>query len=175
MTRRLAVVLLVALAPGLGACNGGDEGGSTGAATSSAEAKLWDPCTQIPDDVLQRAGVDPKAKESGIAGVPQSGWEICAWKGRKYHLNVFSGSRTIQEIETKEGNVEFQDVMIGGRSGRQYRVEGASKNDTCNVAFSATQGVFEIMIGNSAIVDNPGDPCESLHSVGEQLVPLLPQ
>ncbi|WP_280256252.1 DUF3558 domain-containing protein [Nocardia wallacei] len=175
MTRRLAVVLLVALAPGLGACNGGDEGGSTGAATSSAEAKLWDPCTQIPDDALQRAGVDPRTKESGIAGVHQSGWEICNWKGKRYTIALFSGSRSLQEIEGKEGNVDFQDVVIAGRSGRQYRVTGASKNDTCNVAFSASQGVLEIMVGNSLIVDNPGDPCVTLRIVGEELVPLLPR
>ncbi|MFJ1457082.1 DUF3558 domain-containing protein [Nocardia sp. N2S4-5] len=175
MTRRLAVVLLATLVPVLAACDGGGGGGSTGSETTTAEVALWDPCTQVPDDVLQRAGVDPKTKESGIAGVHQSGWEICAWKGKKYHLNVFSGNRTVQEIETKEGNVEFQDVVIAGRSGRKYRVEGASKNDTCNVAFPAAQGVFEIMIGNSAIVDNPGDPCESLRNVGEQVVPLLPK
>ncbi|BCK54312.1 DUF3558 domain-containing protein [Nocardia wallacei] len=175
MTRRLAVVLLVALAPGLGACNGGDEGGSTGAATSSAEAKLWDPCTQIPDDALQRAGVDPRTKESGIAGVHQSGWEICSWRGKRYTVGVFSGKRSVQEIESKPGNVEFQDVVIAGRTGRQWRVEGASKADTCDVAFPASQGVVQLTISNSAIIDSPGDPCLSLNTVGEQLVPLLPQ
>lgn len=175
MTRRLAVVLVMAVAPALAACNGGDGGGSTGSATTTAEARLWDPCTQVPDDVLQRSGVDPKAKESGIAGVHQHGWEICNWKGKRYTVAVFSGSRSLQEIEGKEGNIDFQDAVVAGRPGRQYRVAGASKNDTCNVAFSATQGVFEIMVGNSLIVDNPGDPCVTLRKIGEDLVPLLPQ
>ncbi|MBF6173742.1 DUF3558 domain-containing protein [Nocardia blacklockiae] len=175
MTRRLAVVLLAVMVPVLGACNDGDGGDAPGSATTTAEAKLWDPCTQIPDDVLQRAGVNPAAKESGIAGVHQHGWEICNWKGKRYTVTVFSGSRPLQEIETKPGNVDFEDVVIAGRSGRQYRVEGASKNDTCDVAFSASQGVFEIMVGNSLIVDNPGDPCVSLREVGNQIVPLLPQ
>lgn len=174
MTRRLAVVLLVALAPGLGACNGGDEGGSTGAATSSAEAKLWDPCTQIPDDALQRAGVDPATKESGIAGVHQSGWEICNWKGKQYTVGVFSGKRSVQEIEAKEGNTDFQDVVIAGRQGRQFRVEGASKDLTCDVVFPASQGVLELTVMSNPILDKPGDPCQFLRQAGEQLVPVLP-
>ncbi|GAB2707324.1 DUF3558 domain-containing protein [Nocardia thraciensis] len=174
MARRLAIFLLAAMVPAMAACNDGGGDGSKGP-TTTAEAKLWDPCTQIPDDALVRAGVDPKAKESGIAGVHQSGWEMCSWRGRNYHVNVASGKRTVDEVVAKPGNVDLQDVVIAGRKGRQYRVEGASKNDTCDIAFPAAQGVIEIMISNSAIVDNPGDPCVSLHNVGEQLVPLLPR
>lgn len=175
MTRRLAVVLLVALAPGLGACNGGDEGGSTGAATSSAEAKLWDPCTQIPDDALQRAGVDPRTKESGIAGVHQSGWEICNWKGKLYTLSVLSGERSMQEIVNKEGNVDLQDVVIAGRAGQQFRVAGGTKDLTCDVVFPSEQGAVEMTLINRASLDNPENPCTLLTRVGEVLVPILPR
>lgn len=170
---RLAIVLLAAVVPVLAACNGADDGGS-GSTTSAAAVKLWDPCTQIPDDVLRKTGVDPATKESGIAGVHQSGWEICNWKGKQYTVNVLSGKRSVQEIENKDGNVDFRDVAFAGRQGRQFRVEGASKNDTCDVVFPAAQGVFQVMISNSAIVDNPGDPCVTLGKVSEQLVPLFP-
>ncbi|SUA41215.1 Protein of uncharacterised function (DUF3558) [Nocardia africana] len=172
--RRLAIVLLAAVVPVLAACNNGGDGGN-GSTTSAAAAKLWDPCTQIPDDALQKAGVDPASKESGIAGVHQSGWEICNWKGKRYTVNVLSGKRSLQEIQNKEGNVDFQDVVLAGRKGQQYRVEGASKNDTCDAVFAAHQGIVEIVITNSLIVDNPGDPCATLHNVGEVLVPLLPE
>ncbi|WP_280262333.1 DUF3558 domain-containing protein [Nocardia wallacei] len=159
----------------MAACTDGGGNGPSGSSTTTAEAKLWDPCTQIPDDALVRAGVDPKAKDMGIAGVHQSGWEICNWKGKRYTVVVFSGKQSLQEVERKPGNVDFQDVVIAGRPGRQYRVEGASKQDMCDVAFPAAQGVFEIKISNSAIIDDPGDPCVSLRTAGEQLVPLLPK
>ncbi|WP_280273253.1 DUF3558 domain-containing protein [Nocardia wallacei] len=175
MTRRLAVVLLATLVPVLAACDGGGGGGSTGSETTTAEVALWDPCTQVPDDVLQRAGVDPKTKESGIAGVHQSGWEICNWKGKQYTVGVFSGKRSVQEIESKEGNTDFRDVVLAGRQGRQFRVEGASKDLTCDVVFPAGQGVFELTVMSNPILDNPGDPCLFLRQAGEQLVPVLPK
>lgn len=119
--------------------------------------------------------MDPATEESGIAGVHQSGWEICSWKGGEYTVNVLSGKRTLQDIESKDGNVDFQDVVFAGRAGKQYRVEGASKADTCDAVFPAAQGVVDVMISNSAVIDNPGDPCVTLRKVGEQLVPFFPK
>ncbi|WP_280385996.1 DUF3558 domain-containing protein [Nocardia wallacei] len=159
----------------MAACTDGGGNGPSGSSTTTAEAKLWDPCTQIPDDALVRAGVDPKTKEIGAGGVHQSGWEICNWRGKAYSLTVLSGKRTAQEIESKAGNVEQQDAVIAGRSGRQFRVEGGTKDITCDVVFPAAQGAIELTVISSLALDNPGDPCQSLHQVGEQLVPLLPK
>ncbi|RDI49368.1 DUF3558 domain-containing protein [Nocardia mexicana] len=175
MARRLAIFLLAAMVPAMAACNDGGGNGTSGSATATAEAKLWDPCTQIPDDALVRAGVDPKTEESGIAGVHQSGWEICNWKGKQYTLSVLSGKRTADEIVNKEGNVEQQDVVVAGRAGRQFRVNGGTKDLTCDVVFPATQGAVELTLINRASLDNPENPCALLGRVGDQLVPILPK
>ncbi|PPJ39674.1 DUF3558 domain-containing protein [Nocardia nova] len=172
--RRLAIVLLAAVVPVLVACNSGDDG-TNGSATTTAAVKLWDPCTQIPDDVLRKTGVDPATKESGIAGVHQSGWEICSWKSPKYYLNVLSTGRSVQEFETKEGNVDFRDVTIAGRQGREFRVAGASKDTTCNVVFPAQQGAVQLKVMNNLVLDSPENPCNLLQDAGEFLVPVLPK
>ncbi|WP_227984954.1 DUF3558 domain-containing protein [Nocardia spumae] len=174
VARRLAIVLLAAVVPVLAACNSGDGNSSADPATSAATATLWDPCTQIPDDVLRRAGVDPSTKQSGIAGVHQSGWEICNWKGKQYTLAVLSGNHSVQEVTGKEGNVDVQGVTIAGRAGQQFRVDGATKDLTCDVVFPSGQGAIELTVIGSLALDNSGDPCHSLNSVGEQIVPVLP-
>ncbi|WP_025346614.1 DUF3558 domain-containing protein [Nocardia nova] len=170
VARRVLIVLLAAVVPVLAACN--DVEGNGVAGTSAAAAPLWDPCTQIPDDVLQQAGVDPATKESGIAGVHQSGWEICNWRGRTYHLNVLSTGRAPEEIENKDGNVDFRDVTIAGRQGRQFRT---GEDGTCDVVFPATQGSLQLTLVNFLSADNLEDPCQVLERVGAPVVPVLPK
>ncbi|MEV0295400.1 DUF3558 domain-containing protein [Nocardia sp. NPDC050710] len=174
MAHRLKLMLVAAaIVPGLVACGGSTSGNPT-ASTSSAPVTLFDPCTGIPDDALIAAGIKPSTEESGIAGVHQSGWEICAWDGPKYGITVFSTGRTMSEFENKPGNVQFQDVTIASRKGRQFRIEGASHDLMCDVAFPAAQGAVTIKLSNHASLDNPEEPCGLLRRVGESIVPTLP-
>ncbi|GGK40345.1 DUF3558 domain-containing protein [Nocardia camponoti] len=169
--------VLVLVACGLVAAGCGPEQGGSGGATTTAAAALFDPCTQISEDVLRAAGVDPASKVSGAGGVHQSGWEICSWDAPEYSLAVLSTGRSVAEFEAKGGNVDFQDVTIAGRKGRQFRVEGASKDRACDVVFPAQQGVLQLNV-----LDNPilyrsklEDPCTVLARVGEVVVPGLPR
>lgn len=160
----------------IGAVVGCDAESGKPVATSSAPAPLWDPCSQIPDDALRAAQVDPATGESGIGGVHQSGWEMCTWRGDEYHVTVYSTARTVAEFEQKPGQVDFRDVTIDGRTGREFRVEGASMDLGCDVVFSAQQGVVGIGILNSPILEpeDLDDPCTYLQRAGEVLVPLFP-
>ncbi|MEV4239028.1 DUF3558 domain-containing protein [Nocardia sp. NPDC049737] len=170
------MLLAAAALPGLVACGSSTSGNpSASSETIAASVKLFDPCTQIPDDTVVAAGLKPATKESGIAGVHQSGWEICAWNGRTYSLTVYSTGRTVDEFEHKAGNVDFQDVVIGGRQGRQFRVDGASKDLGCDVVFPASQGVLQLGLLNYAGVDNLDDPCTLLTRIGASIVPVLPK
>ncbi|MBF6163558.1 DUF3558 domain-containing protein [Streptomyces gardneri] len=175
MSRRIMLTLLVgALTTGVVGCGGATNGSPT-TATSAGAKTLFNPCTGIPDHAVAAAGADPRSEEPGIAGVHQSGWEICSWRGAKYTITVFSTSRTVSEFERKPGNVEFQDVMVAGRQGRQFRVEGASKYLDCDVLFPAFQGVVQLRILNRAGMDGLEEPCTVLYRVGESIVPALPR
>ena len=166
------LVVAAAIVPGLVACGGSTSGNPT---TSAAPAKLWDPCTSISDDTLKAAGLDPATKESGIGGVHQSGWEICSWDAPKYSVTVYSTSRSVTEFEQKQGNVDFQDVTIAGRKGRQFKVAGASKDLGCDVLFPAGQGVAQLHVLNDYALAKNDDPCRVLGQVGQSIVPVLPK
>ncbi|WP_406273666.1 DUF3558 domain-containing protein [Nocardia sp. NBC_00881] len=168
--------MAAALVLGLAAC--GESAETTpattttqAAATSDAPTRLFDPCTGIPDDALSAAGLDPATKQVGVGGVKQPGWEICGWRGADYTLGVFSTGGTVAEFERRPGNVDFQDVTIAGRSGRQFRVDGAAKDQMCDVLFPAGQGLLQLTLVNKT----SGDPCDRLQSVGEAIVPALPK
>ncbi|MGQ4599243.1 DUF3558 family protein [Nocardia sp. R6R-6] len=174
MGHRITLGLLTSLlALGVVACEDTTHGATT---TSTTTVKaLFDPCTGIPDDVVLKAGADPATEESGIAGVHQSGWEICGWRAPKYFVTVYSTGRTVSEFERKPGNVDFADVTVAGRQGRQFRVEGASKNLGCDVVFPASQGAVQLAILNRPGQDDLQDPCAVLYRVGESIVPVLPR
>ncbi|MEU7764235.1 DUF3558 domain-containing protein [Nocardia sp. NPDC049190] len=174
MGRRITLVLLsFLLASGAAACK---EAPSVSSTTSTTVANvLFNPCVGIPDDAVRAAGVDPETEESGIGGVHQSGWEICSWDGPKYSITVYSTGRTVAEFESKPGNVEFRDVTVADRKGRQFKVEGASKNLDCNMLVPASQGVVQLAVMNLAGQDNLEDPCVILYRVSESIVPALPR
>ncbi|MEV0080418.1 DUF3558 domain-containing protein [Nocardia neocaledoniensis] len=175
MKRAGTAVLVAGMAvAGLAGCESGQTT-SQGATTTAAPA-LWNPCTEIPDEVLRAAGVDPGTEESGVAGVPQSGWEICGWSGPQYSLTVYTTAKTVEYFEQRPGNINFANVTIAGRAGRQFKVQGDSRNLICDVVFSTGQGVVQLGVVNSAIIDGPlPDPCENLQTAGAVMVPTFPK
>ncbi|MFI2478450.1 DUF3558 domain-containing protein [Nocardia xishanensis] len=176
MARRIVGGVLAAAVVAVVAACGGTTEGSPSTSSSAAETPLFNPCTGIPDDVLRSAGVDPATEESGIAGVHQHGWEICGWRGKKYTITVYSTGRTVAEFEKKPGNVDFRDVTVAGREGRQFKVEGASKDLHCDVLFPASQGgVLQLSVSNRVGLDGLEEPCSVLYRVGELIVPVLPR
>lgn len=176
--RRVVTTLIVAgvAVVGVAGCGGAEGPSATGSAgvSTSAKAVLWDPCTEISDEVLTAAGVDPGTEEVGVAGVPQSGWEICGWRGPEYSLTVYTTDKTVDEFEQKPGNIDFADVTIADRQGRQFKVQGDTRNLFCDVVFPAEQGVVQLAVGNSAIADGLEDPCVYLERAGAVLVPTFP-
>ncbi|MGK8524729.1 DUF3558 domain-containing protein [Nocardia asteroides] len=169
--------MAIALALGAVACgeeSGGSPATSTTQAASAAGAStpLFDPCTGIPDAALTSAGLDPATEQVGVGGVKQPGWEICGWKGADFTLGVFSNSASVAEFERKPGNSDFQDVTIAGRPGRQFRVDGAGKDQMCNVLFPARQGLLQLTLVNKTADQNP---CDRLAAIGEAIVPALPK
>lgn len=143
--------------------------------TDDKATGLWDPCTGIPDEALRASNVDAASRESGIAGIEQSGWKIGGWRGPVYAITVYSTARTVDQFENKPGNVDFADVTIAGRCGRRFRAAGASKHLNCNVVFPAQQGVIQLQLLIRAVLDNPPEPCGLLARIGEILVPWFPE
>ncbi|MEU3009542.1 DUF3558 domain-containing protein [Nocardia asteroides] len=175
MNRAVTALVIAGVAVvGVAGCESGET--SSRGATTTAKPVLWNPCAEIPDDVLKAAGVDPGTEEAGLAGVPQPGWEICGWMGPEYSLTVYTTGKTAKAFEQMPGNKDFTDVSIAGRSGRQFKIEGDTRNMFCDVVFPTDQGVVQLGVNNSAIADGPlDDPCTYLQRVGSVLVPTFPK
>lgn len=176
MQRRVAgvaVAIGAVLAVMTAGCSSTTDGAAT-STTSDAAAAVWDPCTGIPESALTGAKVDPSTKQSGIAGVHQSGWEICGWKGAKYAITVYSTAKhSPQEIANKAGNIEQRPVTMAGRQGTEFGEQGADRN--CDVVFQTSQGSVQLQVIGRLSDDVPIDPCPTLANIGDSIVPSIPQ
>lgn len=135
-----------------------------------APEALFEPCTGVNADALQKAGVDPATKIA--AGASAAGWQTCEWTGATAHLRVFSTSRTLAAFERESGATAFTDDTVAGRTGR--RLAAAAAPNSCDVLFAADQGVIRMVV-----VTNPAqpstDPCTTLRRMGESIVPTFPE
>ncbi|MBF6083816.1 DUF3558 domain-containing protein [Nocardia cyriacigeorgica] len=153
----------------------GGVGASTGASGQRQAADLWDPCTQISDDLLIKIGVQPETKRSGVAQVEVEGWKVCEWHNDDFALSVLSTDYTLDDIRNKEGNHEFAEVTVKGRQGLRYRMTSDRRDEVCDIAFSASQGALIVAIMNDSITSkNVVAPCTRAEAAGEVLVPALP-
>ncbi|GAB2656024.1 DUF3558 domain-containing protein [Nocardia goodfellowii] len=168
----LAGVVLVA--SGCGSKTEG-KGGPTATNTSAATATLWDPCTQVSDQALKQVGVKPETKESGVAGVEEPGWKVCSWNNADFDLVVWSTTFGIDDFKKKDGNTDFKDIAVAGRSGVTYHRARDTANEDCDLVFPAAQGAFSISIYNRASSTNVEPPCQRANKAAEVVVPLFPR
>lgn len=150
---------------------------STSIDQKTANAALWDPCTQVSDGTLRTLGVDPSTRESGIGGVQVEGWKVCTWHDTPdwdYSLTVWSTSFTVDDLKQKKENVDFADISIGSRNGVRHRIASDSKNEKCYLAFPASQGTVEVSVLNvTSRATVP--PCDRASSAANALMTFLPR
>ncbi len=169
--RAMTVVVAPMVATGLIACSANDN------ERPESPVALWNPCTEISDDVLQSAGLRPATEDSGITRPLHSRQEICRWDapGYAYAVTVYSTAETVTETEREPALVEFQDVTLAGRTGRQFRIAGDSKPFGCNVVFAAEQGGFQIRVFIDPSLVERENLCQRLDLVSRSIVPVLPR
>lgn len=165
---------------GCGSTKDGTATPSTGAAdTSAATAALWDPCTQVPEQLLQKLGMEPSSKKADVAGVPEPGWKVCGWHDPEYPFNydlgVWSTIHTVEDFKRKTSNVDFVDISIGGRNGFQFRDVAYERDEACDLIFPATQGAFQITTFNISSKSRQVPPCDRAKAAAEVLVPIFPR
>ncbi|MGO4649124.1 DUF3558 domain-containing protein [Nocardia sp. 2YAB30] len=160
------------------ACGSDREGTATPSTvtdTSVATAALWDPCTQVSDQILQKIGVSPSTKESGVAGIEEPGWKHCSWSNADFALGVWSTIHSVDEFRRKEGNIDFTEISVNGRNGVQYRRAKDNSNEDCDLVFPAGRGALSITIYNQASSKNVIVPCVRAMTAAETLVPIFPR
>lgn len=142
-------------------------------------ADAWDPCT-IPDEAIERAGLNVDTKESGVFGRDQFGFKICGWENQappesKYYVRIFVGFQTIDWISDTSRFDGLRPVQLGTRDATQFEQISATESLNCGVAYTAGSELVMSTIISDVLVDSPQyDPCTELNSLIATLGSELP-
>lgn len=153
----------------------------TGKAANEAS---WDPCTQIDNDALVQAGVDPATRDNAIEDVHGvEGWKLCSWHNRDvdwdHTLGVWSTTYTTDDFQVDNQDkpylVDVTDISVAGRSGIQYRKAYDFPNSVCYLGIPYSGGIVQATILNTAPTELKQDPCITVTQTVEVLASELPE
>ncbi|ROZ44725.1 DUF3558 domain-containing protein [Rhodococcus sp. WS3] len=141
---------------------------------ASGQEGLFNPCTDIPDSVIEGVGLDPATESIDIFGVEQPGWKICAWDGSWYGLSILSTRYTTDDIRKNPDYVDIVDIEIDGRTAIEYRKVSDVVGEGCYVVFSADQGSVWVRVQSTGLEPQEMPSCDMARALADGLVSYLP-
>lgn len=180
-TARAAVILA---ATALVAAGCSSTTGGTPTTPSNAEAAPWDPCTQIPDSVIAKAGLDPATKDPNIAGAQYDGWKTCGWKPLGYVPQGPTGytvgllatnAKSIDDERRDPGNEHLTGTFVDNRQGLLYDTGGGNSNEDCTVALpTKPNGVILVLVSGSVLTQFTTSACDVAKQMATSFQSVLP-
>lgn len=173
----LATAAATALATG---CTSSTEGSVTGTAapTVAGPIDVFNPCTDLPDQVLIGIGLNPATK-SVVTDPPEgeSSWRVCGWRtpDNLIRVTVLSTSHTLDEGRKNENMVQKSETTVGSREALRSYDKSETDGRSCYTSMEADQGMFEI---SAAWFEEDGwtrDICEVSGEFAAALDPHLPR
>ncbi|WP_040780592.1 DUF3558 domain-containing protein [Nocardia pneumoniae] len=174
----LAVGAALVLA-GCGSSNTGDARPTAGASASPSIApdvpSGYDPCTDIPQSVLDSENLRSKDKEDSNAsgGVK---WRGCAWvQTDGYAPAITTTNLTIDMVRDKKF-ADAREYTIGGRRAISTRQVEEHPDAVCTINVEMKGGSLEIFLSNPPSNRKTGhlDTCALAKTLAEKVVPTLP-
>ncbi|MFB7876218.1 DUF3558 domain-containing protein [Nocardia sp. NPDC056064] len=138
----------------------------------------FDPCTDIPEQVLTEAKVGRETRDLTEApgGVV---WRGCDWAylgGGGYAMSVRMTNLTLDMVRDKNFP-ETTEYTVAGRTAIAWRQEaGRSTKDVCDVNVAVRGGSMEVNVVNPPSGRDTGhlDSCEIARSLTEKIAPSIP-
>lgn len=174
----LTAAAVIAAVAGCGANVDGDTRTESTATTNSTTDALFNPCSDLPDNVLTQVGLDPSSKS--VTTDPPSGpsaWRVCSWKPehKQYEIAIFSTIHTVEESRARDDLVDFRDVTIGPRPGLTFHDDFDHDKSTCHAVFPAEQGMFDVSANWTFESSRDQNICDVATEYAVALEPHLPE
>ncbi|WP_040791116.1 DUF3558 domain-containing protein [Nocardia paucivorans] len=165
-------------------CSSEVAGTPEGTEQTTEESVAFNPCSELPDEALRAADLDPASKSTSID--PPSGpstWRICRWDpidGQPYMVGIASTTHTQDEVLNNPTVTGFKDVQIGDRAGKTYHQAGRGTDDLlrCYVSLPAEHGMHNVILSwrysqRESAPETP--PCTLAVERARALEPFLPK
>ncbi|WP_063128259.1 DUF3558 domain-containing protein [Nocardia fusca] len=182
---RTAVLTRAALTTAVAAvlatgCTSSTEGAVTGttAPTTTGPIEIFNPCTELSDQVLSEVGLDPLTKSvTTDAPTGETSWRVCNWRtpDSTLMIGVYSTSHTLDEARKNEELVEKSETTVGSRPALTFFDDSETDGTSCYTAMAAEQGMFEINASWFLDATRNRDICAIATEYAALLEPHLPR
>lgn len=179
--RSRSAALVCGLALVLAGCDSSGEGAATeGTPTSSSVAPNvpagFDPCTDIPQSVLDSEGLRQKIPDDSEAsgGIK---WRGCMWvQADGYAVSIQTTNLTIDMVRDK-GFRDTQELTIDDRRAITSRRLEDDPETRCTLDVEMQGGSLEFGLSNPASNRKTGhlDSCELVRALAEKVTPTIPE
>ena len=144
-------------------------------AVGSTTAKPpWDACS-LSDAALQKAGVDPASKETGLLGTEIPNSTTCRWRGKDYNVTL-TASSTLTLEQAKQDGSGFTDVTVSGRPATTFHTGSGDPNKDCFLVIPFQSGGLALLQASQSSLSLDRTPaCESATRVGDALASAMPR
>ncbi|KJF19541.1 DUF3558 domain-containing protein [Rhodococcus sp. AD45-ID] len=142
---------------------------------ASGQEGLFNPCTDIPDSVIEGVGLDPATESADIFGVEQPGWKICKWSGEWYFFTIFSTEHPIERLRANEEYVDIESIPIGTRMGVEFHKADDPSLTRCFVALAVDQGMVWLSVNTKATFVQTEPTCSLTRRYADALESNLPR
>ncbi|MEU4312873.1 DUF3558 domain-containing protein [Nocardia sp. NPDC024068] len=174
----VGVALLVA------GCDSGSGGAESPVTTTTglpiaAEApSSFDPCTDIPQDVLASESLVPDGLDSNADGGQGIKWRGCGYVAPdSYAVGITTTNLTLPVVRDNEEFVVRQEYTVDGRAAMAVDAAGAPDvRASCLFYVEMEGGSLELSMDNPASNDKTGqlDTCGLAQGLAEKIAPLIP-
>jgi hypothetical protein len=175
-------VIFAALALAAAGCSSST--GGTPTTPPSPAAAPWDPCTQIPDSLITRAGLDPSTKDPNAAGAQYQGWKTCAWKPLGYVPEGTTGyivgllvtnTKSLGDERTDPSNENLSSAFVNNRQALLFHAGGGNPNEDCTLALpTITNGIILVVVNGTVLTHYTRSACDVAKQTAVSLQSVLP-
>ncbi|WP_327150072.1 DUF3558 domain-containing protein [Nocardia sp. NBC_01329] len=141
----------------------------------------FNPCSDLPDDALRAAGLDPATKKTSV-DTPTGGgtWKICFWRPvdkTPYAVSIGTTTFTQDDLPGNPTITGLSDVQIGSRAGKTYRQANSPLMLRCYVSMPSGGGMANVIVDWDASERETAPekpPCSLAVEQATELEPFLP-
>ncbi|RBO90669.1 DUF3558 domain-containing protein [Nocardia puris] len=194
VTRAVCILGVVAAGAGLVGCGSTTDGEAQpaggGTSTSAEDGKnslglepevpqSFDPCTDIPQSVLDAEDVHPAVIPNTADADAQGGlvkWRGCSWVRTKGHAVSVQVTNMTLDFVRQEFYYDGREATVSGRPTVIARRNENRGTEVCSVNVEMQGGSLEFFVNNPPSREATGtiDACDLGLSFAEKVVPILP-
>ncbi|MGY4101391.1 DUF3558 domain-containing protein [Nocardia sp. R16R-3T] len=131
---------------------------------------VFDPCTWVSDQAIQRAGFDPASRKRGRDLVAEYSFLVCSFSSQLRDLSLDSGNATWAEDLAKVGSYS-QPITVNGREALLVRDPEVHRG--CQVDLRTKVGFVQISAYLTPRAPQDTDPCDGITDIASTIEPEI--